>query len=144
MSERFAYDDPKLKAYGRNKGGRYLHKIRGGEFRPGEMNLALCSADVTRPAEPGDYHREVCGACKDREGMDEPWTEEQRQGFMRSHARFELDTAINSLEQAALALAGTGFPPAEVNRLTTILETNKAGLKMLLLYMRDLQKEERQ
>lgn len=108
MSERFSYDDPRLKEYGRNKGGRYLHKIRGGEFREDMLNHGFCGADVTRPAQPDDYLREVCGECKERQDVA-GWSIEDRIRFERVSTLTDISMAIHALKQGLRTLPGARY-----------------------------------
>lgn len=63
-------DEP-LDRYGRNRGGRYIHIIRGGKFVEGQDNHALCWADITKPATDQDRRRgyELCWDCNERDGF---------------------------------------------------------------------------
>lgn len=98
-----------LEGYGRNKGGRYLHKIRGGKFVQGVPNHALCWADVTKPATRDDYHREICGECRDRPEPG-PWSEEDRTRFERVSVLNDVSHAQRTLRQALRTLPGGRYP----------------------------------
>jgi hypothetical protein len=112
-----------LDGYGRNKGGRYLHKIRGGEFVAGVTNHALCWADVTRPATKDDYHRQICSECQDRPDVGE-WSDEDRKRFERVSVLTDISTACFALEQAKRALSGTHYHREHsiAGTLTSILD----------------------
>ncbi|MER6830802.1 hypothetical protein ABT352_32750 [Streptosporangium sp. NPDC000563] len=71
-----------LERYGRNKGGRYAHIIRGGKFVEGAENFGLCWADITKPATEKDRRRgcEICWKCEDREKTAEPNLSEPHEG----------------------------------------------------------------
>lgn len=68
-----------LDQFGRNRGGRHVHIVRGGKFVEGRENHGLCWADVTKVATEKDRRAsyEMCWQCEERERAASPDSSEE-------------------------------------------------------------------